>query len=150
MFSYVCVILFTRCVYPQHALGQGCISQNAPVWRGVSAGVGVLWPSNTPPPRDGHWRGQYASYWNAFLLLIRLQVIVLTYTVSIHFPQYTKDEMRKSAYFPRVKKGFTAIPCRHAHGIGWLSGSLRIIEFSAQLVFCKIRFFFNLIPGEQV
>ena len=48
--------------------------------------------------------------------------------------------MHKSAYFPHVKQGFSAIPCRHAHGIGRLSGSFRIIEFSAQLVFCKIRF----------
>ena len=26
----------------------------------------------TPPPRDGHCSGRYASYWNAFLLNVRL------------------------------------------------------------------------------
>ena len=81
------------CVF-QHAMGQGgvcrrCLPRGVSAW-GVSACLpggclprgclprgclprgclpkGYLLGGCLPPPhRDGHWSGQYATYWNAFL-----------------------------------------------------------------------------------
>ena len=48
-------------VYPSTYLGRGMCEQ------GVDRAVHTS-PSSTP--RDGHWRGWYTSYWNAFLVFL--------------------------------------------------------------------------------
>ena len=87
IFLHLSVILSTGgvCV-SQHALGRGvCVSQYAlgrvrvciPACTGgcIAACTGrgclphPLW-ADTPPSRDGHCSGRYASYWNAFFFLI--------------------------------------------------------------------------------
>ena len=73
MFLHLSVIPFTGvCVYPSM---QWVEVYTSPWEDGVSAQGRQRSPRQTPPrqtllPRDGHWSGWYASYWNEFLLLL--------------------------------------------------------------------------------
>ena len=44
---------------------------------------------DTPPPDIGHWSGRYASYWNAFLLLVFFTFLIRIFFLVGHwkFPE---------------------------------------------------------------
>ena len=56
---------------PQTKLREGNVF--TPVYQSFCSQGGVHPLGRPPPPRDGHWSGQYASYWNSFLLWKVLQ-----------------------------------------------------------------------------
>ena len=68
MFLHLSVILFTRGVSNRHLPGQ------TPPWADTGlpllADTGLPLLADTPPQGDDHCSGRYASYWNAFLLIM--------------------------------------------------------------------------------
>ena len=73
MFLHVSVILFT-------GVGGACMV-GGHVWQGVcmaggcvAKGGGMHGTGGMRGRRDGHCSGQYASYWNAFLSKIKVQI----------------------------------------------------------------------------
>ena len=92
IFLHLFVILFTRGVPGQEgacsrggawAGGYGgvCMVQGVPGLEGGFGGClfqGAWWR----PPRDGYCCGWYASYWNAFLLYLFLNVCCCTLTLN--------------------------------------------------------------------
>ena len=79
MFLHLSVILFTRGVSASGSRENVCL------WV-----QGVYTPWADTPCRDDHWSGRYASYWNAFLLTIKLYAtsVILT-TAAAADPERT-------------------------------------------------------------
>ena len=63
--------------YPSMNLGKECLPRKflpkGYVW---AATPSQTHPTPPPLPRDGHCRGRYAFYWNAFFLIFRLTLLV--------------------------------------------------------------------------
>ena len=66
---------------PRGVPGLGCVPGPGGVWSGGAWGR---------PPRDGFCCGQYASYWNAFLLVIKLSFIRLISSCRLYQVNMTK------------------------------------------------------------
>ena len=70
-----------------HGKGGACVAKGAYVVKGDMCGRGRAWQGGMNGRKDGHCSGQYASYWNAFLL----QMITLSFQMIsdplLLFPQ---------------------------------------------------------------
>ena len=71
--------------------GRGCAWQEGVHGREVH-GRGRAWQGGVHGIRDGHCSGRYASYWNAFLFIIKVVVVV---------PGQDFSEMERGSYLPR-------------------------------------------------
>ena len=68
------------CAWQRGHKWQGvCVAEGACVVEACMAGGGmhVWWGGGTHGRRDGHCSGRYVSYWNAFLLHLRLVELLL-------------------------------------------------------------------------
>ena len=88
MFLHVCVILFTGGCYPSMhcrwypsmpcSRSQGGSAAGGVSSRGSAPWRGAWWR----PPRDSYCCGRYASYWNAFLLVLKMFLKTCTTAIS--------------------------------------------------------------------
>ena len=92
------------CAWQGETCGRGCASQGGVhgkrgmcgrrvggmcgrghAWQGACVARGHVWQGGMCERRYGHCRGQYASYWNAFLIILNLDrwLIVRDITVFV-------------------------------------------------------------------
>ena len=112
MFSRACVILFTRGVCTQHALGQTSpTGQTLPGRHPL--GRHPLWPTppwQTPPgrhpPPDDHCSGRCASYWNAFLYLLKDDIMLWRSVMTSYLATKMVNilQIRPNSLFERLKQ----------------------------------------------